>query len=54
MKKQLSIFNRNSWQLKKLPKEIYRIVNNRKSKIVNLKSQSAFTLMELLVVIGII
>ncbi len=54
MKKQLLIFNRNSWQLKKLPKEIHRIAHNRKSKNVNLKSQSGFTLMELMVVIGII
>jgi len=54
MIKQLPIFNRNSWQLKKLPKAIHRISHNRKSKIVNLKSQSGFTLMELLVVIGII
>ncbi len=54
MKKQLPIFNRNSWQLKKLPKAIHRIAHNRKSKIVNLKSQSGFTLMELMVVIGII
>lgn len=54
MKKQLPIFNRNSWQLKKLPKAIHRISHNRKSKIVNLKSQSGFTLVELMVVIGII
>ncbi|MCP4252911.1 MAG: prepilin-type N-terminal cleavage/methylation domain-containing protein [Candidatus Scalindua sp.] len=54
MKKQLPIFNRNSRQLKRLPKAIHRIAHNRKSEIVNLKSQSGFTLIELMVVIGII
>ncbi len=33
---------------------IHRIAHNRKSKFANLKSQSSFTLMELLVVMGII
>ncbi len=39
---------------KLLPNVIHRISNNRKSIIANLKSQTGFTLMELLVVMGII
>ncbi len=39
---------------KLLTNVINRIAHNRKFKIVNLKSQSGFTLMELLVVMGII